>query len=189
MQSPRNHKQTLVRETLESGLSSFVCPATGGRWIDGETYWAWLRAQGEITPSRNAADSASAGEVVAINDADGALISPRSGRLMRKFRVGRGLRFAIDFDAASGGFWLDAGEYESLRAHNLHDELQLIASEDWQRELRRTESAESAERRLRMALGEVEYAKLMEVREWIGRHEQREVLVAALRWSRVQLPA
>ncbi|MEZ6164021.1 MAG: hypothetical protein R3B67_06250 [Phycisphaerales bacterium] len=44
--------------------------------------------------------------------------------------MGSGLGFHVDFDPTSG-FWLDKGEYESLRSHNLHDELHLICSPEY----------------------------------------------------------
>lgn len=176
MHSPRDRKATLERIELEPGLAGYVCPTTGGHWIDGDAYWAWLRAQ----PSRLPEKPAESAEVRAVDDADDALISPRSGRVMRKFEVGRGLRFRIDFDAASGGFWLDGGEYEALRARNMHDELNLIASDEWQRKLRVERSREVARARLRDVLGAADFERLEATIAWIDCHPHVDLLLAEL---------
>ncbi len=176
MHSPRDRKATLERTELEPGLACHVCPTTGGHWIDGDAYWAWLRAQ----PGRLPEKPADGSEVRAVDDADDALISPRNGRVMRKFEVGRGLRFRIDFDAASGGFWLDGGEYEALKARNLHDELNLIASDEWQRALRADRSREAARARLREVLGGADYERLEATIDWIEGHPHGDLLLAEL---------
>lgn len=176
MHSPRDRKATLELKELEPGLECHVCPSTGGHWIDGNTYWAWLRAQ----PTRLPEKPAEGAEVRAVDDTEDALISPRSGRLMRKFEVGRGLRFRIDFDAASGGFWLDSGEYEALKARNLHDELNLIASDEWQRALRAERSREAARARLRDLLGEAGFERLEGTIAWIDSHPHGDLLLAEL---------
>ena len=177
MQSPRDRKATLEAKQLEPGLGGFVCPTSGGCWIDGEAYWAWLRSQPGRLPEKQAPAGS---EVRAVDDADEALISPRSGRLLRKFEVGRGLRFRIDFDAASGGFWLDAGEYEALRERNLHDELNLIASDEWQRTLRAERSREAALTRLRTQLGQADYDRFVETADWLAQHPKRDLIMAGL---------
>jgi Zn-finger nucleic acid-binding protein len=180
MHSPRDRKATLELGELEPGLPCYVCPTTGGHWIDGDAYWAWLRAQ----PSRLPEKPADGAEVRAVDenddDADAALVSPRSGRLMRKFEVGRGLRFRIDFDATSGGFWLDGGEYQALRARNLHDELNLIASDEWQRALRAQRSREAARARLESTVGPADRRRLDEAIDWLAGHAHRDLLLAEL---------
>ena len=177
MQSPRDRKATLERRELEPGLACFVCPSTGGLWIDGDAYWAWLRSQpGRLSEKATATTYAPR----PLDDAEEALISPRSGRIMRKFEVGRGLRFRIDFDAASGGFWLDGGEYEALRDRNLHDELNLIASDDWQRDLRAERSRDASLDRLRRTLGADDFRRFEEFAAWIAGHQHGDVLVAEL---------
>lgn len=150
MQSPRDPSVTLVRTELLEGLLAHRCPATGGVWIDTVAYWDWFRAQPDF-PAPSASFESPAPAPIE-DDSDRPLISPRSGRLMRKCRVGSGLGFRIDFDTSSG-FWLDKGEYDALVAHNLHDEMHLICSPQYQLRLIRMRATESERRRFERALG------------------------------------
>jgi len=157
MRSPRNAHAVLVAREIAKGLTAHICPDSGGCWIDGKAYWDWWQQQPEFPRPAPATD----GPPVAVEtDTGSALISPRSGRLMRKYRVGRGLDFHIDFDASTGGFWLDRGEYEALRARGMHDELHLICSSEYQSQLRAMETAHAREAIARRTLGDELYVEL-----------------------------
>ncbi|MFK7882580.1 MAG: hypothetical protein AB8F26_00160 [Phycisphaerales bacterium] len=125
MKSPIPPHARLVPKQLEDGLVVKMDPDSGGCWIDAGTYWEWVRRQPEFPGTL---PDFSTVPLEAVNDSQCPLISPKSGRLMRKFDVGFGQSFRIDFDAASGAFWLDPGELEALRACGLHDALHLICS-------------------------------------------------------------
>ena len=68
-----------------------------------------------------------------------ALICPESGRLLLRYRVGHGLRFHIDRSPATGGVWLDKGEWEALKSKGLHVSLHLIFTAAYQRQIRSAE--------------------------------------------------
>jgi len=178
MQSPRDPKATLVRTELEPALFAFRCPSSGGLWIDGEAYWNWVRAQ----PGFPKPIESDAGEPVeAAEDSGQPLLSPRSGRLMRKFAVGYELEFRIDFDRASSGFWLDAGEYETLRARNLHDELHLICSPEYQKKLASLAASRASDRRLVELIGAETCAKIDAFSDAVRGHPKRSLVLAYLR--------
>ena len=163
MQSPRDRSTTLVRTELLPGLIAHECPTSGGVWIDVVLYWDWFREQ-EGFPKPSA--SFESPQPVAIDDDnDKPMVSPRTGRLMRKCRVGSGLGFRVDFDPSSG-FWLDRGEYDSLREHNLHDELHLICSPEYQLALVRMQTSNAEQQRFERALGEESCQRIRSFASW-----------------------
>ncbi len=145
MISPVDPTSRMIQAEIEPGLIAYTCPKSGGVWIDHKHYWDWLLKQpGFPKPIPAISDMP-----VAINDPHNRpLISPDSGRLMTKYRVGHGLSFRIDHDSVSGGFWLDQDEYNLLRKRNLHDELHLICSPQYQRELAKLDAENVIDQRI-----------------------------------------
>jgi len=129
----------LLRE-IEPGLSVYECPKSGGFWIPLQSYTAWQEKhpspQTEASPNANAA-------VAADDSARRALICPESGRLLLRYRVGHGLPFHVDRSPATGGVWLDKGEWEALKNKGLHISLHLIFTAAYQRQVRSTEYDQS----------------------------------------------
>lgn len=129
-------------------------------------YWDWFRTQpGFPTP---AASFESPAPVEIEDDHDGPVLSPRTGRIMRKCRAGSGLGFRIDFEPSSG-FWLDQGEYESLKDHNLHDELHLICSPEYQLELVRLRTEQAEESRFESKLGTGTCEQIRSFADWFAK--------------------
>ncbi len=170
MRSPRHPASTLEARELEPGLPAFVCPHSGGWWIDGEQYWRWIRRGATVNTG------APRPVPVALDDDDGALISPRSGRLMRKFRVGGTPDFRIDVDTVTGGFWLDQHEYDLLRTRGLHAQLHLIADESWQQALRAEAALAVTRARARSQLSETAAVHTDAFAEWARSQDTRSVL-------------
>lgn len=171
MQSPVAPKVTLTPTELEPGLKVWVCPESDGVWIDGESYRAWIARPDADAPAEPATDPTAA-------DTDRVLISPRTGRLMVKCLVDLGLAFRIDYDTSFGGFWLDRGEFERLRAEGLHRRLHHVVSESWQRKLRTLATEQHRLERLADLLGPDDLARVREVADWVRDHPHRDVVVA-----------
>lgn len=174
MQSPVDSRATLTRFNLLPSLEAWRCPSTNGVWIDGEAYWKWLLKQPNFPDVGHSVPS----EPVRVDDTDRVLISPRSGRIMSKFRVGLDLGFQIDFDRVSGGFWLDHNEYEALKAREMHDELHLICDSTYQQKLRELESAERRHDALRESLSPDGKSKVESLAEWANSHPDKEMIRA-----------
>jgi len=166
MQSPRDPNATLVRTELLPGLIAHRCPTSGGIWIDTIAYWDWVKAQPGFPEPSVSFESPVPASID--DDSDQPLISPRSGRLMRKCKAGSGLGFRIDFDPSSG-FWLDRDEYETLRSHSLHDELHLICSPAYQRELVRMQTTRAEQQRFEQRLGAEACERISAFADWITR--------------------
>jgi hypothetical protein len=154
-----------------------LCPSSSGCWIEGETYWNWLRAQPEF-PALSASSDGPSAELE--TDTDRALLSPRSGRLMRRFRVGSGLGFHVEYDSLTPGFWLDAGEYHALEQRSLHDELHLICTAQYQKTLREAEREGRLRDRQRDRFGDADWARLQETAAWLRGLDEPRVALAIL---------
>lgn len=150
MKSPVDRTSTMIQREIEPGLIAHTCPKSGGIWIDHEHYWKWLLNQPGFPKPIDSIDDL---PELDTDEHNKPLISPESGRLMIKYRVGHGLKFRIDYDATSGGFWLDKGEYELIRKRNLHDELHLICSPEYQLELDKLDTKSIMDQRIESLLG------------------------------------
>ena len=101
---------------IEPGLEVYECPRSGGLWIPLQSYLAWK----EQHPAGTAGPTETTGVPVPNDSRQRALICPESGRLLLRYRVGHGLQFHIDRSPATGGVWLDKGEWEALKSKGLH---------------------------------------------------------------------
>lgn len=177
MRSPKDPTRSLVRTEIMPGLVGHACPTTGGIWIDLVQYWDWFRTQPGFP--KPVASFESPVPIDIEDDHDGPMLSPRTGRMMRKCRAGSGLGFRIDFEPSSG-FWLDKGEFESLRNHNLHDELHLICSPEYQLELVRLRSGQAEQSRFEKRLGVEHCERIRTFASWLVQLPDDSVAMAYL---------
>jgi Zn-finger nucleic acid-binding protein len=173
MRSPLHPDVVMENDELEPGLNVRKCPRSGGHWISSEAYWRWHdRHEARSTPG--------VGEVTPSDDsARAALICPESGTLLLRYRVGNELGFFIDRSSATGGIWLDHGEWEALKRAGLHDHLHLVFTSVYQKSLRQQASQQALVNQMRRLLG-ADFERVAEFREWLGRHPARSRVMAWL---------
>jgi hypothetical protein len=116
---------------------------------------------------------------VTLEEGLNAYVRPESGTIMTRHKVGHGLSFRID-RSVTGGIWLDPGEWEALLAGNLHHELHLVFTTQWQKAIREKEHADSYEAMLRDKLGEELFTKASALRADLASHPARAVALAYL---------
>ncbi len=175
MQSPVGTRQELVPVTLEEGLHAHRCPETGGHWIPANSYWQWQRSLPETDDhghQETHADPTSEFE-------DVVKFCPETGTIMTRYKVGHGLNFRID-RSVTGGIWLDPGEWEALIAGNLHHELHLVFTTQWQKAIREESHAEAYETMLREKLGQELFERISSLREDLASHPSRSMAVSYL---------
>jgi Zn-finger nucleic acid-binding protein len=169
MRSPVFLDTNLEPKEIEPGLSVFECPKSKGLWIPLQAYLDWRQA--------NPQPAACARTVNAADPADDssrpALLCPESGRVLLRYRVGHGLRFHVDQSPATGGMWLDAGEWEALKSKGLHSELNMICTESYQRQIRNEEHRAATEQSFRERIGTADFQKVAEFRNWMLEHPRR----------------
>ena len=173
---PRCRIVALEEQPLESALLALTCPQCAGHWIKGFQYWKWLEQHGPNLPEKPA--SASSGPPVT-EDAH-ALLCADCKRILGRYEVGHDIPFVLDHCAHCGGIWFDGGEWEALKARNLHDDVQAIFSDIWQAKVRQESQAVRHEQNLRDLIGEGDLTELRRVKGWLTAHPQRYAIHALL---------
>ena len=175
MQSPVGRHSTLERIELEPNLVAWRCPETGGLWIPAENYWRWRHSlAAELLEDHSTGAPAPTGEYD-----ETVKLCPESGTIMTRYRVGHGLEFRVD-RSNTGGIWLDAGEWEALKASGLHGSIHKIFTAPWQQAVR-DESRDAVHReQLLSRLGHDLVARLESLRAELSSHPERKLALAYL---------
>jgi Zn-finger nucleic acid-binding protein len=174
MKCPACKQAAFETRALDRGLSSNHCTNCHGNWISGQQYWDWLREKGENLPETAPGDQAPQ-----VADSTNAKTCPSCGRWLVRYKVGHGLAFSVEHCGGCDGVWLDAKEWDALKARNLHDDLQFICDSLWQKNVHKDEVSKLLETRFAKSLGP-DFDKAREVRDWITNHPNRAVLLAFL---------
>lgn len=172
--SPINGKP-MEAVTLDDGLNAYRCKTTGGHYIPAANYMKWLAQQPARLPQVPKTDSIEESE----SDSTSALLCPESGTVMQRFKVGHGFPFSID-RSITGGIWLDGGEWEALRKRNFHDEINLVFTAPWQKQVRDEQAQATYEDRLKSALSPELLEKINAIRIDLQDHPNRNLALAYL---------
>jgi Zn-finger nucleic acid-binding protein len=162
---------------VEGGLSAKVCSSCDGKWIDGTQYMKWLDAQGHKPPERPSGIQTT---ITVARDSGPAKLCPTCGRFLTRSKVGHGIDFHLDRCPACGGIWFDSGEWEILKAHNLHDDVHFVFSTAWQAEIARADRAKRHEQLLEQKLGANDLKEIKRIKIWLDTHAERAELYAYL---------
>ena len=158
---------------LAPDLAGQACSECSGVWLDRAKYDAWRAMHPTDIPETNTPAQ------LTVSNTHKAKCCPQCGHLLLPYRVGHGLSFSIDYCGACGGVWCDCGEWDSIKAKNLHDNLHDIVSQHWQNAVRESEVQESIEQTYARHLG-ANYAKAQEVRTWLQGQPQKALILAYL---------
>lgn len=181
MQCPVCKKKTMVPIGLAADLMGLACIECSGVWLDRTEYDAWrLKHPGELPETDTPVQ-------LAVSETNKAKICPRCGYLLLPYRVGHGLSFSIDCCKACGGVWCDRGEWDAIKAKNLHGNLHDIVSHHWQAAIRQADVQESIEQTYARHLGP-DYEKAKEIKAWVNAQPQRALLLAYLADTKCEGP-
>jgi len=164
---------TMVSAALEEGLPTERCTGCGGHWITSARYFGFLATADAHAPVPENVATAPA-------DAPGLKMCPVCLKFMHYYEVGHGLPFGIDKCNTCGGVWLNAGEWESLKAHGFMRQLHAVSSDIWQAEVEKQRRADQEESAMRRRLGDADYAELQRVAAWLRGHGQKVEMFAYL---------
>lgn len=174
LKCPGCSKPGLQRESLIESLSGQRCSSCRGLWIVAKDYWSWLNGRGN-SPAGEPAPLALDAE-----DSCKSKLCPSCGTILMRFRVGQGNAFQIDQCSSCLGMWFDRNEWEILHFHGLHDDLHHICSSGWQRHVKEEEFRSRVDEYFTRRFGEKDYQYLKEIRAWLEKHPQRDVMLAFL---------
>ncbi len=158
---------------LENGLEAFHCERSGGHYITSQAYLQWLQQQPARLPHLPV------DRVELSSDSPTVLICPESGTLMSRFKVGHGFTFSID-RSITGGVWLDGGEWEALKQRNFHDEIHLVFTAPWQKQVRTEQAQMTYETTLKSSLGGDLLDRLTALRAELMDHPHKNLALAYL---------
>lgn len=163
----------MSKVALDQGLEAFHCPDSGGHYIPAVSYMKWLEKQPSRLPQLPESDPKEEN----VSDSATALLCPESGTLMTRFKVGHGFTFAVN-RSITGGIWLDGGEWDALRQRNFHDEIHLVFTAPWQKQVRDQQAQATYEDRLQSALGPDLVTRLKSLRADLADHPHRNLALA-----------
>jgi Zn-finger nucleic acid-binding protein len=170
----------LTEKPLEGGLTASGCSGCGGIWIDSPRYWQWIESRpgGRAEPAPN--KSLDLATQRPVKDSGPGKFCPGCGRFLARARPAQGMAFFVNRCGGCGGIWLDAGEWENLRAVGLHDQIHFIFSDSWQAELAKAERTRQHEQLLAEKLGPDALNEIKRIKGWLDGHPKRAELYAFL---------
>lgn len=170
--------ETLEIAPLENGeLKARACPRCRGTWIRSADFWRWRALHPENLPEVPPAEGAAPSSA----ETTGLRRCPDCEYVLARVRVGHGIPFTVDRCRNCEGAWLDGGEWEALKARQLHDDLPLIFDDAWQKAVKREEQVRFTEDSFRRRLGDEAYRKARDFRAWLEPHPNRSEIFAYLR--------
>lgn len=169
--------QSLDPARLENGdLTVRACARCRGTWIRSADYWRWRALHPENLPELPPGEAATPPLVEPL----GLRRCPDCSHVLARVRVGHGIPFSVDRCRNCDGAWLDGGEWDALKARQLHDDLPLMFDDAWQQAVKREEHVRATEESFRRRLGDADYEKAREVRAWLGSNAHRSEIFAYL---------
>jgi Zn-finger nucleic acid-binding protein len=162
----------LIAVEPELNLRNLQCSNCGGHWLQSYHYWTWRS-------SRTADEIAHANtdqEELQAQDTAEAKVCIECGKLMSRFRVGKGMEFYLDRCGACGGIWFDRNEWEILKSRNLHDEIHKIFARPWQREIVQIDYDD----RLKETIGPEKFRDLKSLKSWLDLDPNRTLILGYL---------
>jgi Zn-finger nucleic acid-binding protein len=166
--------RTLEQNEIESNLTALECTNCQGRWIQSFQYWKWRDALGKDVPEELPVQDLQP----EVKDSSGGKLCPECGHILIRHPVGHGISFQLDRCGNCGGVWFDKNEWETLKERNLHDDVHLIFSTIWQKQVREEDHKKAMENFYENKFGSADYAKAKEIKSWIDNHTLKSELQA-----------
>ena len=174
MKCPVCKRATLAMKMVAESLSMACCTECGGKWLSSASYWSWLETLDREFPEKENPDF-----LCEIHDSSEAKVCPDCGRILIKYKVGRGIEFNLDHCNSCNGVWFDRNEWEILENANLHDEIHKIFTTSWQNEILLEEKKRYFDRMYQQKFGN-DYLKINEFKTWLDAHEMKNSILAFL---------
>jgi len=174
MNCPVCKSPTLVPTELENGLPAYHCEKCSGTWLMSNEYLRWVRNQPtqtettlETNPSLNL-------------DVPIAKTCPNCGYFMLRFDILPEHALVVDRCSQCNGIWFDHNEWQALTSRGLHTHVNEFFTRPWQDKLKSIASHKKLDTLYKEKLGEADYQKVKEVREWIRNNPHQAMLFAFL---------
>jgi len=178
MKCPQCKGYSLEPKELEPGLVAGACAKCDGTLISlmNYRYWADQLIPSDSGREPQVSDQVLLGEneIKEVEDTSQAQVCPKCSKLMTKFQIGLMTSNRIDMCNNCDEAWLDKGEWKLLKQLDLAEKLPKIFTEAWQRNIRLQRQAILQKERYSALLGEEDFEKLDEFKQWLVKHPERE---------------
>jgi len=162
---PSCKKGPLRPTKLEESLPALSCTQCHGFLLSMLSYRMWV----ESNP--NSVNQTHDHEIEELNDSSKAMTCPKCQKFMSKYRISGETLNKLDSCGNCGELWIDNGEWQLLQSLGLINKLSSILSDPWQSNIRKQDHESSYESRYEKLLGEKEYSKIREFRDWLRKHK------------------
>lgn len=166
MKCPRCLNQKLNPAELEAGLVCGECKNCQGRLVSLLNYRHWLIQldYGQLETPQNP---------LKVEDNVQAIICQKCNHLMTKYRMDVDAQNRLDYCGHCDEVWFDKGEWELLKKLNHHYHLPHLVTEVWQNQLRHEENERLLHKRYIKLLGDDEFRKLLDFKQWLDGHKAK----------------
>lgn len=173
MKCPKCKTPELRATRIESDLPAAGCPTCHGALLSLLYYRDWSERH-----QSDPADTLAPTAAIAAADTSGALMCPKCGRLMTKYKISGCAANRLDLCPGCDEAWLDGGEWELLKALELARNMPVVFTEQWQRTIRRQVADDIRRDALRKKVGDEAVARVEEFKNWLDENpRKRDVLV------------
>jgi Zn-finger nucleic acid-binding protein len=165
----------LSRSFLETDLPAYGCGQCNGIWLSTNEYLAWLRTQANVSSEELPVDTP-----LPISDTKLAILCPDCGHILRRYKISPDLEFHLNRCGHCNGVWFDRDEWQTLKLHNLHHQVNMFFTDPWQQKLREEEMRRRFDKMYLDKFGAENYARIKDIRAWLAEHPQGSSLLAYL---------
>lgn len=182
-QCPKEGQIELTDSQLSAGLLAKSCPSCGGAWIPPEHYTAWQRRHNHpedpVTVSILPLSVVGATAPPPLDNR--AALCPDCRSYLVRGRVSlQNFAFFVERCPNCNGIWIDAGEWDILKALNLHTHIDYIFSTEWQARVRELEQTERERQATLEKMGPEIAQRLFELADLLESHPNGDFGVAYL---------
>ena len=159
----------------ENGPACYQCNHCNGALLSLAPYLDWVKTQRDANDAgmHSFADDEA-------KDTKRALPCPKCSRLMLRYNVLADKAHGLDFCFHCEEVWLDAGEWQYLKAQGLHTRITSISTDPYQRRLREQALRDSALQRFRGVVGEDGFNEVQRFAAWLKNQPARDAILRHL---------
>jgi len=173
MKCPRCKTPDLKPTMIEEYLPAMSCGSCSGSLVSLLYYRHWAETQKPAVTDPPASPAE-----IETDDTRSALLCPKCGRFMMKYKVSGSIANRLDVCQTCDEAWLDRGEWELLEALQLSHKIPAILTDEWQRRIRHELTEETRRAILVRMIGEENAQKVEEFRRWLaGNKNKGDILV------------
>jgi len=163
----------LIPAYLENLFPCHTCENCGGNLVMLHYYLKWS-AENEDTEFVSDASTQ-----VEAQETTKAMLCPKTGRFMTKFRISKDTDHRLDFSPTIGAIWLNKGEWEMLKKQGLAGKLNTIFTSHWQRDVHSDKAVDILTDLYKRRFGE-QYEGIKAFREILQSMEDKSAVIAYL---------